>query len=40
MLKKLKYHIIILYSTMSEKSVVDIFGGTYVVAGNFVRRIR
>ncbi len=40
MLQKCKYVIIILYSTLTGKTVVDLFGGTYCVAGNYVRKVR
>lgn len=40
MLLKLKYSLILTYAAFRRKSVVDIFGGTYVVAGSYVRRIR
>ena len=40
MLKWIKYSLIILQSTLTDKTVVNFFGSTYVVAGNFVRRIR
>lgn len=40
MFTKLKYAVILLYSSITNKSVVDFFGSTYVVAGNFVRKIR
>lgn len=40
MYQKIKYAIILMYSTLTGKSVVDILGSTYVIAGNVVRRIR
>jgi hypothetical protein len=40
MFKWIKYPLIIIQSEIQQKSVVNFFGGTYVVAGNFVRRIR
>jgi hypothetical protein len=40
MLLKLKYSLILTYAAFRRKSVVDLFGGTYVVSGNYVRRIR
>ena len=40
MLKWPKYVLIILWSEVTGKSVVNFFGSTYAVAGNMVRRIR
>lgn len=40
MLTRVKYIIIIMISAITGMTVINIFGGTYVVAGNFVRRIR
>lgn len=35
-----KWAIIILYSTITGKTVVNFFGSTYAVAGNVVKKIR
>lgn len=40
MYKWIKYTLIILQGEIQNKTVVNFFGGTYVIAGNFVRRIR
>jgi hypothetical protein len=40
MFKWIKYALIILQSDITNRTVVNFFGGTYVVAGNVVRRIR
>jgi hypothetical protein len=40
MFKWIKYAAIILQSVIQQKTVVNFFGGTYVVAKNIVRRIR
>lgn len=40
MLQKMKYTFILFYSRVTNRTVVDLFGTTYVVAGNYVRRIR
>jgi len=40
MFDKIKWSAIILYSTLCNKTVVDFFGSTYAVSGNFVRKIR
>lgn len=40
MYRKLKYAVILMYATARGRSVVDFFGQTYVIAGNYVKRIR
>lgn len=40
MYQKLKYAVVLVYATIRNKSIVDFLGGTYVIAGNIVRRIR
>lgn len=40
MLLKIKYYLIIMKSILSNRSVVDFWGGSYVVAGNVVKKIR
>lgn len=37
---RIKYFIVMAINTVTGKCVVNLFGGTYLVAGNFVRRIR
>lgn len=39
-MQKIKYVIILLYATIRNKSVVDFFGSTYIIAGNYVRKLR
>ena len=39
-MSKIKYVLIIMLSTMLNKSVINLFGACYIVAGNVVRRIR
>lgn len=36
----MKWLAIKLYTMITRKTVVDVFGGTYVVSGNYVKRIR
>lgn len=36
----MKWLTIKLYAMITRKVVVDFFGGTYVVSGNYVKRIR
>jgi hypothetical protein len=40
MIKKLKWCIVIMISTVTARSVVNVFGATYIVVGYVVRRIR
>lgn len=37
---KIKYVLIVMISTITGKSVINLFGASYVVAGNVVRRIK
>ena len=39
-MNKLKYVVIKIYSAIRNKTVVDLFGSTYVVSGLYVRKIR
>ena len=39
-MRRIKYVILVAISTITGKSVFNFLGGTYIVAGNFVRRIR
>lgn len=39
-MQQIKYLIIVAINIITGKCVVNLFGGTYLVAGNFVRRIR
>lgn len=35
-----KYSLIIVYSILTDKSVVNMFGSTYIVYGNAVQKIK
>ena len=37
---RIKHLIIKAISAITDETIVNLFGSTYVVAGNFVRRIR
>lgn len=39
-MKWVKYYFIIMKSLITSNTVVTLFGSTYVVAGNFVKKIR
>lgn len=39
-MQRIKYAIIMAIHTVTGKCVVNLFGNTYLVAGNFIRRIR
>lgn len=39
-MRRINYVIIKAINAITGKSIVNLFGSTYVVAGNFVRRIR
>lgn len=39
-MKWVKYYLIVMQGMIQGKTVVNFFGSTYVIAGNFVRRIR
>lgn len=36
----MKWLAVKLYTMLKRKTVVDLFGGTYVVSKNYIRRIR
>ena len=36
----MKWLAVKLYAMLKRKTVVDLFGGTYVVSGNYIKRIR
>lgn len=36
----IKYYIIIMYGLATNRTVVNFFGSTYIIAGNIVKRIR
>lgn len=36
----MKWLAVKLYAMITRKAVLDVFGGTYVVSGNYVKRIR
>lgn len=39
-MSRIKYMVIIAINTFTGRCVVNLFGSTYIVAGNFVQKVR
>jgi hypothetical protein len=39
-MKWIKYYLIVMQSIVSNKTVVNFFGSSYIISGNIVKRIK